>query len=69
MSHFYPGFARHDQSVPKRRSHRFATKCLTSLGPKIWNNLPAHRKASENLSTFKKLLKKYQRKQYVNNLI
>ena len=32
-------------SVPKRRSHRFGTKCLTSLGPKIWNNLPAHMKA------------------------
>ena len=46
-------------SVPKRRSHRFGTKCLTSLGPKIWNNLPAHMKASENLSTFTKMLKKW----------
>ena len=46
-------------SFPKKRSHRFGTNSLTALGPKIWNNLPAHMKASENLEIFKKMMKKW----------
>ena len=46
-------------SFPKKRSHMFGTNSLTALGPKIWNNLPAHMKASENLEIFKKMMKKW----------
>ena len=46
-------------SFPKNRSHGFGTNSLTALGPKIWNNLPAHMKASENLEIFKKMMKKW----------
>ena len=35
----------------------FGYKSLKVLGPKIWNNLPYHVKSSENLDTFKDLLK------------
>ena len=35
----------------------FGYKNRKALGPKIWNNLPYHVKSSENLDTFKNLLK------------
>ena len=37
----------------------FGYKCLKILGPKIWNKLPYHVKSSENLDTFKNLLKNW----------
>ena len=37
----------------------FGYKSLKVLGPKIWNNLPYHVKSSENLDTFKNLLKNW----------
>ena len=37
----------------------FGYKCLKILGLKIWNKLPYHVKSSENLDTFKNLLKNW----------
>ena len=43
--------------IPKWNQRTFGYKSLKVLGPKIWNNLPYHVKSSENLDTFKNLLK------------
>ena len=43
--------------IPKWNQITFAYKSLKVLGPKTWNNLPCHIKSSDNLDTFKNLLK------------
>ena len=43
--------------IPKWNQRTFCYKSLKVLGPKIWNNLPYHVKSSDNLDTFKNLLK------------
>ena len=45
--------------IPKWNQRTFGYKSLKVLGPKIWNNLPYHVKSSENLDTFKILLKNW----------
>ena len=45
--------------IPKWNQKTFGYKSLKVLGPKIWNNLPYHVKSSENLDTFKNLLKNW----------
>ena len=44
--------------IPKWNQRTFNYKSLKVVGPKIWNNLPYHIKSSDNLDTFKNLLKK-----------
>ena len=43
--------------VKTQITKKYGTNTLRSLGPKIWNNLPTEIKNSENLSTFKTLIK------------
>ena len=43
--------------VPRVNQETFGTDSLTSLGPKIWNNLPIHLKCSENLISAKEMIK------------
>ena len=43
--------------MPKWNQKTFGYKSFRVLGPKIWNNLPYYVKCSENLNTFKKMLK------------
>ena len=45
--------------IPKWNQRTFDNKSLKVLGPKIWNNLPHHVKSSDNLDTFKNLLKNW----------
>ena len=45
--------------IPKWNQRTFGYKSLKVLGPKIWNNLPYHVKSSDNLDTFKNLLKNW----------
>ena len=45
--------------MPKWNQRTFGYKSLKVLGPKIWNNLPYHIKSSDNLDTFKNLLKNW----------
>ena len=45
--------------IPKWNQKTFGYKSLKELGPKIWNNLPYHIKSSDNLDTFKSLLKNW----------
>ena len=45
--------------IPKQNQKTFGYKSLEVLGPKRWNNLPYHVKSSENLDTFKNLLKNW----------
>ena len=45
--------------IRKWKQKTFVSKSLKLLGPKIWNNLPYHTKSSENLDTFKNLLKSW----------
>ena len=45
--------------IPKWNQKTYGYKSLKVLGPKIWNNLPYHVKSSENLDTFKNLLKNW----------
>ena len=45
--------------VPAVNSTRFGTNSLSSLGPKIWNNLPSHLKSAESLEDFKTVIKKW----------
>ena len=40
-------------------SMKYGTYTLRSLGPKIWNKLPSEMKNSQNLSTFKNLIKSW----------
>ena len=46
--------------IPKWNQTTFAYKSLKVLGPKTWNNLPCHIKSSDNLDTFKNLLKNWE---------
>ena len=49
-----------ERFVINTSNHRtFGYKSLKVLGPKIWNNLPYHVKSSDNLDTFKNLLKNW----------
>ena len=41
------------------RTTTFGTKSLASLGPTIWNKLPAHLKSTENLVGFSKMIKNW----------
>ena len=43
--------------VQSQISMKYGSYTLRSLGPKIWNKLPSEIKNSENLSTFKTLIK------------
>ena len=45
--------------IPKIDQKRFGTKSIRGLGPKIWNSLPYHIKASENIDIFKKTIKNW----------
>ena len=45
--------------ISKWNQRTFAYKSLEELGHKIWNNLPYHVKSSDNLDTFKNLLKNW----------
>ena len=46
-------------SVQSHNQVTFGEKSLRILGPKIWNSLPLHVKAAENLNQFKMFLKKW----------
>ena len=43
--------------IPKLNQATFGTKILRSYGPKIWNVLPYHIKTSDNLNSFKSIIK------------
>ena len=43
--------------VPKMKHLTFANKSMKSFRPKIWNSLPLSIKSSENLNTFKEIIK------------
>ena len=45
--------------VETRKTVAFGTNSISSLGPKIWNNLPYHLKCSESLAVFKQKIKKW----------
>ena len=45
--------------IPKWNQKTFGYKILMVLGPKFWNNLPYSFKSSENLNSFKFLLKNW----------
>ena len=42
--------------IPKMKQVTFCNKIF---GPKIWNSLPLHIKSSENINTFKKVIKSW----------
>ena len=42
--------------IPKPNQFTFETRRLRSYGPKIWNALPYHIKASYNLNSFKTII-------------
>ena len=46
--------------IPKWSQRTFGYKSLKVLGPKTWNNLPSHIESSDNLDTFKNLLKNWE---------
>ena len=46
-------------SVPKVNWVSYGEKSLRFYGPKIWNSLPLHVKTSENLKTFKDIIKNW----------
>ena len=43
--------------IAKLNQDTFGTKSLRSYGPKIWNTLPYHIKISDNLNSFKSIIK------------
>ena len=45
--------------IPKSNQVRFGTKSLRYLDPKDWNSLPYHIKSSENLTSFKTLIRNW----------
>ena len=51
----------HNLKKVSMRTTTFGTKSLTSLGPTIWNKLPAHLKSAENLVGFRKMIKNWNR--------
>ena len=46
-------------SVPKVNQVSYGGKGLIFYGPKIWSSLPLHVKTSENLKTFKDIIKSW----------
>ena len=44
-------------SLPVHNQVTFGSKSLRVFGPKIWNSLPYHIKSSENLESFKMIIK------------
>ena len=48
-----------DLDIPKWNQRTFGYRNLKVLGPRIWNNLPYHVTSSDNLDTFKNLLKNW----------
>ena len=49
----------HNLKKVSMRTTTFGTKSLISLGPTIWNKLPAHLKSAENLVGFRKMIKNW----------
>ena len=43
--------------VPVHNQVTFGNKSLSVFGPKVWNSLPYHIKSSENLESFKMIIK------------
>ena len=43
--------------IPKPNQATFGTRSLRSYGPKIWNALPCHIKTSDDLKSFKSIIK------------
>ena len=43
--------------IPKPNQATFGTRSLRSYGQKIWNALPYHIKTSDNLNSFKAIIK------------
>ena len=43
--------------IPKPNQATFGTRSLRRYGPKIWNALPYHIKTSDNLNSFKAIIK------------
>ena len=43
--------------VPGYNQVTFGRKALTFFGPKTWNSLPCHIKSTENLASFKTMIK------------
>ena len=43
--------------IPKPKKATFGTRSLRSYGLKIWNALPYHIKTSDNLNSFKSIIK------------
>ena len=43
--------------IPKPNQATFETRSLRIYGPEIWNSLPYHIKTSENLDSFKVIIK------------
>ena len=46
-------------NVPKVNQVSYGEKSLRFYGPIIWNSLPIHVKTSENLKTFKDIIKNW----------
>ena len=44
-------------SIPVHNQVTFGSKSLRVFGPKVWNSLPYHIKSSENLESFKMIIK------------
>ena len=47
--------------IPKPNQATFGTRSLRSYGPKIWNALPYHIKTSDDLNSFKAIIKCWDR--------
>ena len=45
--------------IPKVNQVIFGNKSIRSFGSKIWNSLPPHIQSSENLETFKRVIKNW----------
>ena len=43
--------------LPKPNQASFGTRSLRSYGPKIWNAVSYHKKTSDNLNSFKAIIK------------
>ena len=48
---------RRNLNAPNYNQVTFGKKSLRIFGPKIWNSLPCHIKSSNNLETFKTVIK------------
>ena len=44
-------------NIPVHNQVTFGSKSLRVFGPKVWNSLPYHIKSSENLESFKTIIK------------